>query len=87
MGRPAAVLGLAGPRGWGRGGGRRVPAGGQGAGWAPGLAGTPGFLGAGPPPPPGRDAGSSFPPASAGPGPGALSLSLSRRAGGPGGAS
>lgn len=32
MGRPAAVLGLAGPRGWGRGGGRRVPAGGLGAG-------------------------------------------------------
>lgn len=69
--------------------GRRRRAGSE-RGWAPGLAGTPGFLGAGPLPPAPlrRDAASSFPPASVRPGPGALSLHLSRRAGrGSGGAS
>lgn len=76
MGRPAAVPELARP--WGRrgsrasgvsGGSRRA---GSELGWAQGLAGAPGFLGAGPPPSPPplrRDAASSFPPASARPGP------------------
>ena len=83
--RPPAGLGEESRASGASGRGRRA---GSERGCARGLAGAPGFLGAGPlPPPPGRDAASSFPPASARPGPGALSLHLSRRAGGSGGAS
>lgn len=83
--RPPAGLGEESRASGASGRGRRA---GLERGCARGLAGAPGFLGAGPlPPPPGRHAASSFPPASARPGPGALSLHLSRRAGGSGGAS
>ncbi|MEJ1285101.1 hypothetical protein NN561_016091 [Cricetulus griseus] len=51
-----------------------------------GLAGAPGFLGAGPPPL-AKDVASSYPPASAWPGLGALSLNLSQRSRLPRGAS
>lgn len=86
MGRPVAVPGARPPSGLGEGS-RASGASGRGPGsdrgCARGLAGAPGFLGAGPlPPPPGRDAASSFPPASARPGPGALSLHLSPRGAG-----
>lgn len=93
MGRPRRSQGSpARPPSSGKGRGRCVPAAGAGGqsgserGWAPGLAGAPGFLGAGPLPLR-RDTASSFPPASTRPGPGALSLHLSWRTGGCGGAS